>query len=139
MDEQARSEELRRLGLIPTAQRLAILGYLEKYLTHPTAEDVFCAVRDRFPSLSRATVYNSLNALKRVGSILELTIDRAAARYDARALPHPHFLCRECGTLYDVDLPCPVRPGDLVLGHKVEVAHIYLHGVCEDCRNGGRQ
>jgi len=138
MNDRARSEELRRLGLVPTVQRLAILNYLEKHQTHPTAEEVYGAVKVRFPSLSRATVYNSLDVLKRSGSILELTINRSVARYDAQARPHPHFLCRGCGTLYDVDLPCPIRPGDLVLGHEVETVHVYLHGLCTDCRGGGR-
>ena len=138
MNDRTRSEELRKLGLVPTIQRLAILNYLDKHRTHPTAEEVYDAVRDRFPSLSRATVYNSLDALKRAGAILELTIAREAARYDAYASPHPHFLCRSCRTLHDVDLPCSIRPGDLVLGHQVEVVHVYLYGLCQDCRDGGR-
>jgi len=137
MNDRARSEELRRLGLVPTVQRLAILSYLQKHRKHPTAEEVYAALRDRFPSLSRATVYNSLDALKRAGAILELTIAREAARYDAHASPHPHFLCRRCGTLYDVNLPCSIRPGDLVLGHEVELVHVYLHGICQDCRDAG--
>ena len=129
------SARLRQLGLVPTAQRLAVLERLENVRSHPTAEEVYRVLRDRFPSISRATVYNSLDALKRAGAILKLTIARETAHYDGQVVPHPHFLCRECGTLYDVDLPCPVRPGDEILGHAVETVQVYLYGLCVDCRS----
>ena len=138
MDDRGRAEDLRRLGLVPTVQRLAILKLLEETRAHPTAEDVYANLKRRFPSLSRATVYNALDALKRAGTVVELTIDREAARYDGHAAPHPHFLCRECGTLYDVDLPCSIRPGDLVLGHEVERVQVCLDGICQACRGPRR-
>jgi len=134
MDTEDLSERLRKLGLVPTIQRLAVLDYLDQATTHPTAEEVYTGVRDRYPSIAKATVYNALDALKKAGAIRELTIDRGVARYDRDPHPHPHFLCRICGKLYDVDFPCPVQPGDEVSGHKVESVHTYLYGVCAQCR-----
>ena len=134
MDTEARSKRLRELGLVPTIQRVAVLEFLEKNHTHPTAEEVYCGVKARFPSIAKATVYNTLDVLKKAGTIRELTIAREAARYDYDPSSHPHFLCRVCGNLIDVDLPCPIRSGDEVLGHKVESVQTYLYGVCSQCR-----
>ena len=134
MDTEAHSKRLRELGLVPTIQRIAVLEFLEKNHTHPTAEEVYCGVKTRFPSISKATVYNTLDVLKKAGTIRELTIAREAARYDYDPSSHPHFLCRICGNLIDVGLPCPIRSGDEVLGHKVESVQTYLYGVCSQCR-----
>jgi Fe2+ or Zn2+ uptake regulation protein len=113
---------------------MAVLEFLEENHTHPTAEEVYQGVRIRFPSIAKATVYNVLDALKKAGAIRELTIAREAARYDYNTRSHPHLLCRICGNLYDVDLPCPMRPGDEILGHRVESVQTYLYGVCARCR-----
>lgn len=134
MDHQEESTKLRKLGLIPTIQRVAVLEYLEENLIHPTADEVYQGVKDGFPSLSKATVYNVLDALKRAGAIRELTIARQAARYDIRTSAHPHFMCRVCGRVYDVDLPHAVQEGDVVDGHQVESVQAYLYGVCAHCR-----
>ncbi len=91
------------------------------------------AVRKRHPTISKATVYNVLDALKQAGALQELTIERQAARYDINVAPHPHFLCRQCGRLYDVDIPCAIRPGDMVDGHRTESVQTYIFGVCAQC------
>jgi Fur family transcriptional regulator, peroxide stress response regulator len=135
MNDEERSQVLKALGLTPTVQRLAVLSYLEENSGHPTAEEAYRAVQKRFSSISKATVYNALEALENAHAIRKLSIDRGAARYDANPLPHPHFLCRVCGNLYDVALPCPIRPGDVVLGNHIEEVHTYLYGVCAGCRN----
>lgn len=136
MNIKVYSAKLRNLKLIPTIQRIAVLEFLEKNRIHPTAEDIYYGVKDCAPSLTKATVYNVLDALKKVDAIQELTIDRKMARYDCNAEPHLHFLCQSCGNLYDIDLSCSIRPGDVVLGHQVEVVQIYLYGVCVQCNNG---
>ena len=134
MSSQQPSEKLRRLGLVPTIQRLAVLEYMERNHSHPTAEEVYLDIRKRHPSIAKATVYNVLDALREVGVIQQLTATREAAHYDAVTEPHPHFLCRNCGMLIDVKFPCPIRPGDEILGHLIESVNTYLYGVCKTCR-----
>ena len=134
MDNEGRLERLRQLELVPTIQRLAVLEFLDETNTHPTAEQAYQEVKKRFPSIAKATVYNVLDALKKAGAIRQLTIAREAAHYDYNANPHPHFLCRTCGDLIDVDLPCPIRPGDEILGNLVESVNTYLYGICGECR-----
>lgn len=144
MSAEVRSTRLRQVGLTPTAQRLAVLGYLEENRTHPTAEEVYCGVRDGLPSLTKATVYNVLDALKKADLIQELTIARKAAQYDYNPVFHPHFLCRVCGSLYDIDVPSPIRTGDTIRGHLVEAVQTYFYGVCAHChpdadKNGSKR
>ncbi len=134
MDREEYISRLRKFGLTPTAQRLAVLEYLDGNRRHPTADEIYQAVHARYPTIVKATVYNALSALKKVGAVHELTIEREAARYESNTHPHPHFLCRVCGRLYDVNLPCAIRPGDEIEGHHVESVHTYIYGVCSSCR-----
>lgn len=133
MPNTARSDKLRKLGLTPTIQRLAVLDCLEKTRKHPTADQVLAAVRKTFPSVSRATIYNTLEALARVGLILRITVDPAVARYDADLGPHAHFRCRICSTVYDVVMDEEFDLDDYVEGHHVEAVLAYAYGVCEKC------
>jgi len=132
-----RSDRLRELGIVPTIQRMAILEYLEGTTRHPTAEEVYAAVRARFPSISRATVYNTLDKLTSVGAILRLCLDPAAARYDADTCTHGHFRCRICGTVYDVDLTAPFAVEAEIDGHRIEAVRVHAYGVCAACRARG--
>jgi len=135
MEGNDRAERLRSAGLVPTAQRLAVLSFLEGTKSHPTPEEIYLGVKSHFPTISRATVYNALDALKRAGAVSELTIAREVAHYDPGPSSHPHFLCRSCGELYDLELPCSLRPGDEVLGHRIEAVQVSLYGVCRACQD----
>ena len=133
MEKMKRSNQLRELGLTPTIQRMAVLECLEKTKKHPTADQVLAAVRKTFPSVSRATVYNSLEALTRAGIILQITVDPAVARYDADLGPHAHFRCRICNTVYDIVMDEDTNLDEHVGGHHVEAVRTYAYGVCEKC------
>jgi len=134
MNPQDRSKRLRKLGIVPTIQRLAILEYLEQTTSHPTADQALSAIRKKFPSISRATVYNTLEALTKAGAILRLTVDPSAARYDAETAPHAHFRCRLCNRVYDIELEAGNPAGSEIDGHRIESVRIYAYGVCASCR-----
>jgi hypothetical protein len=93
MSPQKRMTRLRDAGVTPTMQRLAILEYLEGTKAHPTADEIYAKIQKTCPTIARATVYNTLEALTKSGTILQLTVDPGAARYDAdtgpTALPLP--------------------------------------------------
>jgi Fe2+ or Zn2+ uptake regulation protein len=127
-------ERLRQVGLTPTIQRMAILEFLEKTRAHPTADEVLCHVRKRFPTVSRATVYNTLDALTQAGVILRITVEPGVVRYDADMGPHAHFRCRVCGVVHDLPLD---REFDLTVyadGHRIESVRTYAYGVCRRCQ-----
>lgn len=128
-------QKYRDRGLKLTPQRIAIFDYLEGNKDHPSAEDIYRSVSKRFPTMSFATVYNTLAALRDRGSIRELAIDPAKKRYDPETDEHQHLICIECkrvvdlaGT-YKVELPEEFRHDFTVLAN-----HIEFHGLCPDCR-----
>jgi Fur family transcriptional regulator, peroxide stress response regulator len=110
-------EQLRRAleaaGLRCTPQRLAVYDQLGAGLYHPTAEEVFHAVRVKIPKISLATVYKSLEALVAIGAATRLTAadGTSSARYDARSEDHYHFRCLRTGAVSD--LPARFDP-DLI-------------------------
>jgi Fur family peroxide stress response transcriptional regulator len=129
-------------GAVPrfkrTPQRLAILEYLEGNTSHPSAEDVFRAVSKKYQSMSFATVYNTLHALTKAGTLRELTIDPERKRYDPNTSLHHHLICVLCGRIIDVpegltvDLPPDMAQDFVLLGSHVE---FYCH--CSVCRKKG--
>ena len=119
-------------GLRPSPQRLAVLSYLSHSTSHPTVDEIYRALHPDNPSLSRATVYNTLNSLVANGIVRELDIDTSNRRYDfAVSVPHAHFFCRNCGRVIDVDMKdieLPESP-DFV----VEQLNVNLKGLCAAC------
>ena len=110
-------EQLRKAledaGLRCTPQRLAVYDELGAGFHHPTAEEVFHAVRVRIPKISLATVYKSLEALVAIGAATRLTASdgTGSSRYDARSEHHYHFRCLRTGAVSD--LPARFDP-DLI-------------------------
>ena len=96
---------LNKHGVKPTPQRAVIAQYLMSTMSHPTADEVFQAVENTLPvSLSRATVYNTLNTLVEKGVIREVVTEAGKARYDANISDHHHFVDIETGQVMDVTL-----------------------------------
>ena len=120
-----------------TPQRQAVLHAIRGRDDHPTAGEVFAAARARLPSISFATVYNSLRYLKQAGLIREINFGDGASRYDREIDRHDHAICTCCGKLVDFDL---AQTGDLLQKaarksrFKPESVHLTLMGVCPDCR-----
>jgi Fur family ferric uptake transcriptional regulator/Fur family peroxide stress response transcriptional regulator len=127
---------MREVGLKLTPQRFAVLDFLVRSREHPTADKISAALNRRFPRASRATIYNTLNALRDAGLVHEVYMDDAVARFDANLDRHHHFVCRVCDRLEDVpveavgELPAP----RLSSGHKVENYEIVMRGVCAACQ-----
>ena len=120
-----------------TEQRAAVYRFLLGTVLHPTADEVFTAVRSEIPDISLATVYKSLEALVGCELAMKLTYGDAAARYDARTDPHPHARCTLCGSVFDV----PGRLDGRVLesigalrDFTVEGYRLELVGRCASCQ-----
>jgi Fur family peroxide stress response transcriptional regulator len=123
------------LGLTP--QRQAVLAAIRATDQHPTANEVFALARGRMPSISFATVYNSLRYLKEAGLIREISFGDGASRYDRETDRHDHAICTKCGKLVDFDLPQTVellRVAARKARFKPESVHLTLMGLCPDCR-----
>lgn len=119
-------------GIKPSLQRIAVLEYLMTHATHPTVDTIFSDLYPSIPTLSKATVYNTLKLLVQCGAVNMITIDEKNARYDACTTPHMHFRCRECGAIIDIEQELPVTV-DLPRGTVVESCQTYCYGVCAEC------
>lgn len=129
-------QHLRDSGMRRTAQRHGILEYLSQAAVHATADEIFAALNERFPLVSRATVYNTLRDLTRAGLVRELPWEGKAARYDANLHRHHHFVCDSCGTVEDVawfDVP---DASSRAAGENREVRayEVTIRGFCGRCR-----
>lgn len=98
-------DALDKAGWRFTRQRSAVFDYLRAVDSHPTAEDVYLAVRERIPNISLATVYKALEALVDSGLATKLMYADGAARYDHRCDAHYHLHCTRTGQVRDLDIP----------------------------------
>lgn len=120
-----------------TPQRRVVLQVVNESAQHPTASEVFEQARKRLPTISYATVYNSLRFLKDSGLMREITFGNAASRYDSETGRHDHAICTGCGKLVDFDLAETVdllRQAARRTRFKPESIHLTLLGLCPDCR-----
>lgn len=121
-----------------TRQRDAVLQVIRESENHLTASEIYEAARRRLPSISYATVYNSLKYLKDAGLIHEISFGNGASRYDRVTERHDHALCTRCGKLVDFDLAVSsdlVRAAVRKTRFKPEAIHLTLRGLCPDCRD----
>jgi Fur family transcriptional regulator, peroxide stress response regulator len=125
-----------RLGRRSTRQREAVYDYLRGVHHHPTAEDVYLAVRRRLPRVSLATVYNALELLVRTGLAGKLTYGDAAARYDIRTDVHSHARCLGCGRVDEVEARTAARwlAGIRTRSFTATGFRFEILGHCRDCR-----
>ena len=131
-------EALRVRGLKVTPQRLAILEELVGDPTHPTAADLFERLRPRLPSMSFATVYNTLAVLTEQGLCVATSLMAGAVRFDPNVEPHDHAVCDGCGLVVDVILergaPREAAPKQRpVSGFAVRVVERIYRGLCVGC------
>lgn len=121
-----------------TRQRKVVLQVVQASEDHLTANEVLDGARKAMPTISQATVYNSLRYLKEAELIREITFGNAASRYDRETRRHDHAVCKACGKLVDFDLP---ETAELIKSaarrsrFKPESIHLTLVGLCPDCRS----
>ena len=121
-------------GLRCTPQRYAVMKFLMECNRHPTAAEIYEAVNRVDPRSSRATTYNNLRDLVQAGLVREVAVEGRAARFDAKGIPHHHFICDRCGNVEDLawyDVP---KPGSRRLGKRVlRECELIFRGLCAKC------
>ncbi|MFD3156263.1 Fur family transcriptional regulator [Haloimpatiens sp. FM7330] len=121
-----------------TPQRIAVYKYLKSTTKHPSAETIYKALQEDYPTMSLATVYKTLKTLVDVNLIQELNVGEGSFRYDANTNSHPHIQCINCSKVDDInDITFP-ELNDKVNGftkYKVLSNKVYFYGICEDCQN----
>lgn len=125
------AEILQKHGIRPSLTRVMIYDYLREHRTHPTADEIYTALSPNAPTLSKTTVYNTMKLLSAEGVIKTITIEEQQARFDACTDVHGHFLCRDCGKIFDFDTCLPQM--QIPEGFGVDVTEIYCTGKCKMC------
>jgi Fur family transcriptional regulator, peroxide stress response regulator len=122
------------LGL--TRQREVVLGVIRTAAEHLTANEVFSMAKAKLPSISFATVYNSLRYLKEAGLITEIQFGNGASRFDRTTSKHDHAICTKCGVLVDIEIEHPrdfLEQAASLSKFRPEALEFTLRGVCPDC------
>ena len=116
-----------------TRQRSAILEVIRAEPRHYTAEEIFTRAKEILPTISRATVYNNLNAMANEHLIRRICLPEADV-YDRSFEPHVHLICEKCGGIKDMRLEGLAEQLENALGQTVSSFEFKVEYVCEGCR-----
>lgn len=117
-------------------QRESIKASLMRRHDHPTADALYASIREEFPNISLGTVYRNLNLLVETGEIRKLNCGDGADHFDGNLKPHHHFICRECGRIFDMELeamPDLNTAAQTQAPGQIEDNYVLFYGRCHDC------
>ncbi len=117
-----------------TYQKKVVLELLKSTAAHPSAEQLYKQAKRKMPNISKGTVYRILNNFSQKGEIQELP--SSTSRYDGDNSSHAHFICKQCGKIFDVFEGC--RNCSTLKTKKIKVGNInyyqiYFYGKCKNC------
>ena len=121
-----------------TFQKTLTLDAVRTMKCHPTADQIYAFVAEKYPGISRATVYRNLNQLCEAGEIGRVKNPYGADRFDHIAGRHFHFICSSCGDLVNVELDDIAHLAYLCekqTGAQVKECNIFFEGLCKNCIN----
>jgi Fe2+ or Zn2+ uptake regulation protein len=111
------------------------MNFLLKNRIHPTIDEIYSALSPNMPTLSKTTVYNTLDLFVEKGAVRALAIDERNARYDVDISAHAHFICRSCGKVHDI---FNVNPTYFQLPQsdkfQIDAVEISYSGICDVCK-----
>ena len=126
-------EYLRAHGVKPSYQRIKIFEYLIKNRNHPTVDMIYKELVTSIPTLSKTTVYNTLNLFIEKKLAIVLIIEENETRYDADTSIHGHFKCEKCKVVYDLTVDIARIDIPDLNCHQINEHHFDFKGICEKC------
>lgn len=126
-------EYLKNHEIKPSYQRIKIFQYLLENRNHPTVDMIYRTLCPEIPTLSKTTVYNTLNLFIEKNIVNMIVIEENETRYDTVSDIHGHFKCDICGNIYDVDINQKVLKDSNLTEHAIKEQHYYFKGICKDC------
>ncbi len=117
----------------PSFQRMKIFEYLITHRNHPTVEMIYKSLVKEIPTLSKTTVYNTLNLFVEKKIAIVIVIEENETRYDADMEIHGHFKCEECSAVYDIDVEAEKIQIKSLDNFQINEHHLYFKGICDKC------
>jgi len=114
-------------------QRVKVLEYLANNFCHPTAEKILSDMKKELPTLSKSTVYKTLNAFVEAKILREITIEDNEVRYEYNLKDHGHFKCEKCNSIYDFNIDLNSLHYEDLCGFKINDKNVYFKGICKSC------
>lgn len=127
------TNELKEKNIRLSHQRLKVLEYMSNNMNHPTVDQIYVELQKEVPTLSKTTIYNTLNTLMDAGLVKLVNIDTNETRYDAITQDHGHFKCESCGQVSDFNLDFDLFSIDGLNNFKVNHKDVYFKGLCPNC------
>ena len=130
------SQQLRSNGYKVTPQRVAIYKALYNYVKHPSAEMIHSYLHEKYPSISLATVYKTMEIFGKIGLVTIIDVGAGSCLYDCVTTPHPHVYCLECGKVDDIlgiDLDELVNKAESISKYQIKQTQIVFQGICDKC------
>ena len=124
-------------GFKVTPQRLAICKYVLSSREHPTVEQVYESVKIKYPTLSLATVYQTLHLLTQIGLLQELGPSDGSSRYDPNNSPHLNIICKKCGKIQDYESETVMKFISQItpeLKHPIIGQNLEIYTYCGKCK-----
>jgi Fur family peroxide stress response transcriptional regulator len=123
------------------ANAQAVLDVVRAQHNHPSALEVYEAVRRVRPRMGLASVYRILHHLVERGEIRELGRSEERFRYDGQISRHDHAVCTDCGALLDLPVEIAMSQEALesaarAVGIELSSHEVRLYGRCPSCRAG---
>ena len=128
-------EYLKAHEIKPSYQRIKIFQYLVENKNHPTVDMIYKALCTEIPTLSKTTVYNTLNLFIEKKIVNVIVIEENETRYDSVMAVHGHFKCEKCGRIFDVNINKGAIEEKALKDFKIKEQHYYFKGICKDCAN----
>ncbi|HAQ39436.1 MAG TPA: transcriptional repressor [Clostridiales bacterium] len=125
--------ELKSKKIRLSHQRLKVLEYLTQNYNHPTVDQIYNGLHDEVPTLSKTTVYNTLNSLTEAGLVRVINIEDNETRYDINTGDHGHFKCQSCRKIYDFSIDIDSFKNHELDDFKINDKNVYFKGICPTC------
>ncbi|WP_330111467.1 transcriptional repressor [Cetobacterium somerae] len=119
-------------------QRELILNYILNSHEHLTADTIYADLKKDNPELSLGTVYRNLTKLTEIGAIKKVSLPNQVDKFDKNLEPHAHFICDECGSITDINIPGMDKFLDKVSdedGISIRKYDLTLNGTCKKCKD----
>ncbi len=127
------SSRLAEYNIRPSIQRIKVLDYLVKNQCHPNVDQIYKDLHNDIPTLSKTTVYNTMNLFVKAGLVKELTIKDNEIRYDIVTEIHGHFKCDRCSAISNFNVDIESLVVEELINFKIINRDVYFKGLCPKC------